>query len=76
LICLLKFRQCSPILKIWFIAIVPIWFFVHFYSVPSYESRLFFVPTFLIFIPMVLEVVQKSGSLENRSMHKSSISTV
>jgi hypothetical protein len=75
LICLLKFRQCSHILRIWFIAIVPIWFFVHFYSVPSYESRLFFVPTFLIFIPMVLEIVQKSGNQVNRSMNKSSIST-
>lgn len=75
LICLYKFRRCSMILQVWFIAIVPIWFLVHFYSVPAYESRLFFVPTFLIFIPMVLEIIHKNGSWENRSINKSKAPT-
>jgi hypothetical protein len=71
LICLYKFKRCSLILQVWFIAIVPIWFFVHFYSVPAYESRLFFVPTFLIFIPMVLEIIHKNGNRGNISINKS-----
>lgn len=75
LICLYKFRSCSLILRIWFIAIVPVWFFVHFYSVPAYESRLFFVPTFLIFIPMVLEVIYKNASWGNKSGGKSLLPT-
>jgi hypothetical protein len=75
LICLYKFRQCSSILKIWFIAIVPVWFFVHLYSVVVYESRLFFVPTFLIFIPMVLEIIEKAGGSGNKAGSKSSAST-
>lgn len=61
LVCLLKFKSCSRILQLWFIAIVPIWFFVHFYSVVAYQSRLFLMPTFLIFIPMFLEVIERSG---------------
>lgn len=73
LICLYKFRKCSPILQTWFIAIVPIWFFVHFYSVPSYESRLYFVPTYLIFIPMVLEIIQKTSDGDNKLVNRSLI---
>ncbi len=71
-ICLYKFRRCSLILQVWFMAIVPIWFFVHFYSVPAYESRLFFVPTYLIFIPMTLEIIYKGANWGNRSISKSS----
>lgn len=75
LICLYKFRKCSEILKVWFVGLVPIWFLVHFYSVVVYESRLFFVPTFLIFLPMVLEIIEKYGNSRNISIHRSSIST-
>jgi hypothetical protein len=75
LICLYKFRWCSSILKIWFIGVVPVWFFVHFYSVVTYESRLFFVPTFLIFIPMVLEIIEKGGGWGNKVSSRSSAST-
>ncbi len=58
LICLYKFSICSSILRTWFKGIVPIWFFVHLYSVVTYESRLFLVPTFLIFIPMFLQIIE------------------
>lgn len=75
LICLYKFSKCSRILRVWFIGIVPIWFFIHFYSVPAYESRLFFVPVYLIFIPMVLEIINKNGSWENKSTSKNLVST-
>jgi hypothetical protein len=75
LLCLYKFSRCSNILKIWFIGMVPIWFFVHFYSVVVYESRLFFVPTFLIFMPMVLEIIEKGGGWGNKVSSKNSAST-
>jgi hypothetical protein len=58
-ICLYKLRSASKILQTWFIAIVPIWFLVHFVSVVAYQSRLFLVPTFIIFIPMMLEIIEK-----------------
>lgn len=75
LICLYKFRQCSLILQTWFIAIVPVWFFVHLYSVPAYESRLFFVPTYLIFVPMFLEIIQKHEGSDNILTNRNLIST-
>ena len=59
LICLYKFKSASKILQIWFIGIVPIWFLVHFVSVVAYQGRLFLVPTLLIFIPMILELIEK-----------------
>ena len=76
LICIYKFRQCSEILQLWFVVIVPIWFLVHFYSVPSYESRLFFVPTYLIFIPMLLEIIQKYEGRGNKLENKNSVPTM
>jgi hypothetical protein len=57
-ICLYKFKSASRVLQIWFIGIVPIWFLVHFVSVVAYQSRLFLVPTLLIFIPMLLEIIE------------------
>lgn len=62
LLCLYKFKSASPILKTWFIGIVPIWFLVHFVSVVAYQSRLFLVPTLIIFIPMLLEMIEKEYS--------------
>ena len=59
LICLYKFKSANPILQVWFLGIVPIWFLVHFLSVVAYQGRLFLVPTLLIFIPMVLEIIEK-----------------
>jgi hypothetical protein len=59
LLCLYKFKSTNPLLQIWFIGIVPIWFLVHFVSVVAYQSRLFLVPTFLIFIPMMLEIIEQ-----------------
>lgn len=60
LICLYKFRKCSYILRAWFIGIVPAWFLVHLYSVVTYESRLFLVPTFLILMPMFLQIIESN----------------
>lgn len=67
LICLYKFRECSMILRTWFIGIIPIWFFVHMISVVIYEGRLFLVPTLLIFMPMLLQIIE-GGAKNEKNM--------
>lgn len=51
---LLYYRQWSPLLKRFFIAIVPLWFLVHFLGGVVSEARLFLVPQALVFIPLFL----------------------
>jgi hypothetical protein len=60
--CLLVFRQMHPSLRLFFLVLIPAWFAVHFWSVVCYQSRLFLVPTTLIFLPAVLEYIEKRGS--------------
>jgi len=55
--CLLFFKGMSRNLKVFFIALVPVWFAVHLISVVAYQGRLFLVPTFLIFLPAALEYI-------------------
>ncbi len=55
--CLFIFKQMNRNLKVFFIALVPVWFAVHFISVVAYQGRLFLVPTFLVFLPAVLEYI-------------------
>lgn len=57
-ICIYLIRRTSKILQTWFWGIVPLWFLVHFTLVVAYQSRLFLVPTFIIFLPMLLEIVE------------------
>lgn len=52
------FRQMNPHLKVFFITLIPIWFGIHLWSVVSYQSRLFLVPTLLVFIPAILERIE------------------
>lgn len=52
IICIWYFKRMPEILKSWFVFIVPIWFLVHWWSVVAYQSRLFLVPTLMIFLPM------------------------
>jgi hypothetical protein len=60
LIILYKFRQFPYLLKLWFIAIVPVWFAVHLLTVVTYQTRLFLVPEILIFLPMMLWLIENS----------------
>ena len=72
-----KFRTFPLLLQVWFIGIVPAWFVVHFYSVVVYQTRLFLVPTVLVFIPMVLWLIAKSDKREEKvktSVSKSNFS--
>lgn len=70
LLCMYKFRESSRILKIWFIGIVPIWFIVHWLAVVAYQSRLFLVPMLIIFIPMMLEIIEKNSINNNEVSSK------
>jgi hypothetical protein len=51
-------RVFPSILKVWFLAIVPLWFAVHIYSVVIYQTRLFMVPLILILMPMMLWLIE------------------
>lgn len=59
LLFLYSFRNQSYLLRVLFIALLPIWFGVHFYSVVAYQSRLFLVPTLLVLLPGFLEIVER-----------------
>lgn len=63
--CLLIFRKMNVYLRIFFIVIVPVWFVIHFFSVVSYQSRLFLVPSLLIFLPAVMEYIDRSWRMSN-----------
>lgn len=58
--CIYHFQKSSRLLQILFISLVPAWFITHYILVVAWESRLFIVPTVLVFIPMVLEQIEKS----------------
>ncbi|MEJ7735780.1 MAG: hypothetical protein WKF97_00020 [Chitinophagaceae bacterium] len=60
-IILYVFRRFPHILKLWFIAIVPVWFFVHEYTVVTYQTRLFLVPIILVFLPMMLWLIENEA---------------
>jgi hypothetical protein len=65
--CILIFRQMHPSLRLFFIVLVPAWFAVHLWSVVCYQSRLFLVPTILIFLPAVMEYIEKRGPVTQRA---------
>ncbi|MBX2895924.1 MAG: hypothetical protein KF763_10810 [Cyclobacteriaceae bacterium] len=57
------FRRVPKALQIFFIALVPAWFGVHLISVVAYQSRLFLVPTLLVFLPAVLHFIENEFTL-------------
>ena len=64
--CLFLFKEMNPYLKIFFILIVPVWFGVHVISVVAYQSRLYLVPTLLIFFPAVLQHIENQIQARQR----------
>jgi hypothetical protein len=58
LVILLVFRRFPLLLRTWYIGIVPIWFSAHLLTVVCYQTRLFLVPTLVIFIPMFLWLIE------------------
>lgn len=53
-------KSLSPTLRIFLLTMVPAWFAIHFLTAISYQTRLFLVPTLLIFIPALLELISQS----------------
>lgn len=55
----LGYRNMNYHLKIFLWVLVPVWFAVHLWSVVAYQSRLFLVPTALVFIPALLQSIEQ-----------------
>lgn len=53
-----KFRSLPLQLRVWFVALVPVWFAVHIYTVVIYQTRLFFVPMAVVLIPALLSLIE------------------
>lgn len=63
LLVILRFNLLSPPLKMFFLIIVPIWFIIHFVKSQAMETRLFLVPQALIFIPAILQIIEKEVAM-------------
>jgi len=57
--CILHWKKAAYFFRLIFIGLVPVWFLIHFSVAAVWESRLFLVPTILIFLPMTLETLEK-----------------
>ncbi len=57
---LLNIQKADARLQILFWLLVPIWFSIHFWLVWAHETRLFLVPLTIVFIPIMLDLIQKS----------------
>jgi hypothetical protein len=51
-------KRVPKVLQYFFIALVPVWFGVHLISVVAYQSRLFLVPTLIVFLPGILYFIE------------------
>ncbi|MDP4151125.1 MAG: hypothetical protein Q8932_16135 [Bacteroidota bacterium] len=60
-IILYTFRRYPLLLRVWFLGIVPAWFAVHLYTVVTYQTRLFLVPTILVMVPMLLWLIENGA---------------
>jgi hypothetical protein len=67
LIILYKFKRFPLQLRVWFLALVPLWFAVHIYSVVIYQTRLFLVPVIIVFMPMMLWLIENSYNSKQTS---------
>lgn len=63
--CLYHFKKSNRILQISFWSLIPIWFAVHYSLVVAWESRLFLVPTALVFLPMTLQTLEDKYLIAN-----------
>lgn len=58
LMILYRFKRMPPMLRQWFIFLVPVWFLAHYVTVTAYQTRLFLVPIVVIMLPMILWSIQ------------------
>jgi hypothetical protein len=59
-----QFKAMDFRLRIFFLLMVPLWLLVHWVSVVAYQSRLYLVPTLLILLPGVLQLIERSVRAE------------
>lgn len=57
--CFYYFRKNSYLLQMFFFLIVPIWFSVHLIGTYAREARCFLMPLFVIFMPMIIEIIEE-----------------
>ncbi len=55
-------RELPDSLKKLFILMVPVWFGIHYWSVVTWESRLFLVPVVIVLLPSTLRLIQNASS--------------
>jgi hypothetical protein len=65
LISIYFFKRSTYFFKSTFLSIVPIWYFIHLFFTFSWESRIFLVPTIVIFIPMSIIQIEKNFNVTN-----------
>ncbi|MBK6792283.1 MAG: hypothetical protein IPG80_07020 [Anaerolineales bacterium] len=58
LVGMLMYKDWMPVLKRFFITLIPVWFMIHLIGSVISEARLFLVPQLLVFIPAFLVFVQ------------------
>lgn len=65
------YKKWSPVLRHFFIMLVPVWVVVHFIGSVISETRLFLVPQLLVFIPIFLVAVQSqlARQVNNENVH-------
>ncbi|MGB0932272.1 MAG: hypothetical protein ACPGVB_15940, partial [Chitinophagales bacterium] len=59
LLTFMVFKRLPSRLKLLFWTIVPVWFIIHYSMTACHESRLFLVPTVLVFMPAALVLVEE-----------------
>lgn len=67
LLTFIAFKRLPIRLKLLFWVIVPIWFIIHYSMTACHESRLFLVPTILVFMPAALVLVEKYTTLQHQT---------
>jgi len=60
IVCILGYKKLLPFFKSMLFCLALPWFLVHYWTVVGYESRMFMMPTFLIFLPATLVLLENS----------------
>ena len=64
--CLLIFKEMNFFLRVFFVVIIPVWFFINFWYGIVSESRIFLVPTLLVFLPAVMEYIDRKWQVSGQ----------
>lgn len=60
-------REIPDLFKKLFIWMVPVWFAIHYWSVVTWESRLFLVPVVIVLLPIALLLIEKSSIIKSEN---------